>query len=136
MKRLAASLMLAVLLLTACASQLRTDVTQEEIVAAYEAAGYNVWSRTYEEKLEYGKIGYVQANHPNGDYIYFAIFESEEAARAYKKEFPHPILTGVFSSIFGVPSWQRCKVHGTVVVEYDEPDYYKPFVALLQLKNP
>ena len=69
---LIAFLLLIVLLLPGCSSH-RTDITREEIVAAYEAAGYSVWTDTYDEKLDHGEIAYVQANHPDGDYIYFSI---------------------------------------------------------------
>ena len=114
--------------------QYRTDISCEEIVAAYEAAGYDVSSKLYEETLEHGQIGYVQADHPDGDYIYFAIFENEQAAKAYKKEFYHPGMMGLFSAIFGDPSWQRWEVYGCIVVQYDEPEFMKPFKDLLKSK--
>ena len=124
-------ILILALLLVGCASQ-RTDITREEIVEAYEAAGYSVWSREYDEKLDYGEIAYVQANHPDGDYIYFSIFETEEAAKAYKEEFYHPMAMGLFSVIFGQPSWQRWEVHGCVVAQYDEPEFFEPFEELLK----
>ncbi len=131
MKRFAALLLSVIVLLSGCA-QTRTDVTREEIVAAYEDAGYFVTSKIYDEKLDYGQIGYIQAEHPDGDYIYFSIFESEADAKAYKKEFYHPAVMGLFSAIFGDPSWQRWEVHGCFVAEYDEPDFIEPFEKLLK----
>ena len=76
MKRWLLLMLAVVVLLAGCASG-RTDVTREEVVAAYEEAGYVVSSRVYDEKLEHGQIAYVQADHPNGDYIYFVFFETE-----------------------------------------------------------
>ena len=134
MKRVLIVVLSLALLFGGCAPQDRTDVTREEIVATYRAAGYSVWTDTYDEKLEYGEIAYVQANHPNGDYIYFAFFETEEEAQAYKDEFYHPIAMGLFSIIYGDPSWQRWKVYGCIVVEYDEPSFFEPFEELIKGK--
>jgi len=125
--------LLSVVLLCGCTTY-RTDISAVEIVAAYENAGYHVSTTTYSEMLEYGQIAYVQANHPNGNYIYFVIFETEEAAQAYKKEFYHPVMMGLFSSIFGEPSWQQWKVYGCIVVEYDDPDFFAVFEELLKVK--
>ena len=136
MKRLVAFfLFLAVALsVSACTTRNRTDVTRERIVEAYKEAGYEVWSREYDEPLDHGQIAYVQADHPDGNYIYFSIFATEAEAKAYKKEFYHPGMMGLFSLIFGDPSWQRWEVHGCIVVQYDEPDYFVPFDKLLKGK--
>ena len=134
MKRLSIILIALMLLLAGCAPQYRTDITREEIVAAYEAAGYSVTSRVYDEKLDYGEIAYVQANHPNGDYIYFSIFETEKEAQAYNAEYYHPVVMSLFSVIYGQPSWLRWGVYGCIVVEYDQPEYFGVFEDLLKTK--
>lgn len=133
MKRWLLLMLAVVVLLAGCASG-RTDATREEVVAAYEEAGYVVSSRVYDEKLEHGQIAYVQADHPNGDYIYFVFFETEAEAAAYKEEFYHPGMMGLFSAIFGDPSWQRWELHGCIVAEYDDPAFYHVFEKLLGLK--
>lgn len=130
MKKTLLVLLLIAFLLCGCAP-VRTDITREEIVAAYEAAGYAVSSRVYDEKLDYGQIAYVQANHPNGDYIYFSIFASEAEAKAYKKAYYHPVMMGLFSAIYGDPSWPRWEVYESIIVQYDEPDFLDPFTDLL-----
>ena len=114
-----------------CARNHRTDITIEEIVAIYEAAGYIVYSGFYDEKLDYGEIAYVQANHPNGDYIYFSIFETDADAKAYKEEFYHPAMMGLFSVIFGDPSWSKWEVCGCIVAQYDDENLFAPFEDLL-----
>ena len=134
MKRLSIILIALVLLLAGCAPQYRTDITREEIVAAYEAAGYSVSSRVYDKKLDHGEIAYIQANHPNGDYIFFSIFETEKEAQAYKAEYYHPVVMSLFSVIYGRPSWPRWGVYGCIVVEYDQPEYFGVFEDLLKAK--
>ena len=133
MKRCILVILLLCCMLSGCASK-RTDITQEEIIAAYEEAGYTVWSGFYDEKLDYGIIGYIRADHPNGDYIYFSIFETEEEAKAYKDNGYHPGMMGLFSAIFGDPSWQRWEVYGCMVVQYDDPEFYEVFEKLLSSK--
>ena len=124
---------LVIYLLAGCAGK-RTDISREEIVAAYEDAGYNVWTDVYDEPLDFGEIAYVQANHSDGDYIYFSIFETPEQAKAFKKEYYHPGMMGLFSVIFGDPSWQRWEVYGCIVVQYDETEFAAPFERLLKSK--
>ena len=133
MKRLIALLLLISLLMFGCtAPDYRDDITLEEIVAAYEAAGYSVWWEVYEEKLDIGEIGSIQANHPNGEYIYFSFFKSEEEAKAYKEEYYHPSAMWLFSVIYGQPSWLCWEVYGCFVVQYDDPELFKPFQELLK----
>lgn len=120
------------LLLTGCSR--RKDITCQEIVAAYEAAGYSVSTERYDERLEYGRVGYIQANHPDGGYIYFSIFGTEEEAQAYIKQFYHPVMMGLFSVIYGDPSWPRWEAHGCIVVEYDRPVFYHVFENLMNSK--
>ena len=120
---------LVFLLLTGC-SATRDDITVEQIITAYENAGFAVYSGYYEETLEHGQIGYIQADHPDGGYIYFAIYESEAAAKAAKEELYHPGVSGLFSWIFGDPSWNRWEVCGNIVAEYDDPELYEVFKAL------
>ena len=124
--------LLIILLFNGCAAT-RMDITREQIIAAYEEAGYSVWSRDYEEPPQHGQIGYIRADHPDGDYIYFAIFETPEQARAYYQELYHPMAMGLFLSIFAgeiyVPKWE---VYGPFVVQYENPAFYEVFQELFK----
>jgi hypothetical protein len=131
MKRIFVFVLALSLLLVGCTRR-NCDVGREQIVEAYEAAGYNVSTGVYEQPLEYGQTAYIQANHPDGEYIYFTFFETEADAKAYKREFYHPVMMVLFSVIFGEPSWQRWEVYGCIVVEYDNSDYMQPFEKLLK----
>ena len=121
------------LLLSACAAS-NAVVTAEEIVQSYEQAGYEVSTGMYDFTLEYGITGYIKAEHPDGDYIYFTIFESESAAEVYKDAFYHPGMLGLFSVIFGDPSWVRFQVHGNMVIQYENAEFYDIFENLLKSK--
>lgn len=124
--------LLIILLFNGCAATGK-DVTREEIIAAYEEAGYEVWSRVYDEPMEYGLMGYIKAQHPDGDYIYFSIFETEEQAKAYKQEFYHPMAQGLFLSIFaGEVYVPKCETYGCFVVQYENPVFFAVFQNLLK----
>ena len=133
MRRLFSIFLLVFLLLSFCGcSTYRTDITMDEIIAVYEDAGYSVWSEVYDEKLDFGSIASIQANHPNGDYIYFDIFESQADAQACKEACYHPVAVGLFSILYGDPSWLRWDVYGCVLVQFDDPALFEPFKTLLK----
>lgn len=121
------------LLLSACATSTAT-VTNDEIIQAYEEAGYLVYTGKYDSALEHGIKGYIKAEHPDGDYIYFTVFESEAAAQAYKDAFYHPAMLGLFSVIYGEPGRLRWHVHGDMVIEYTKAEFYDIFENLLKTK--
>ena len=132
MKRLLLLLMLAAVFLSGCAAP-PADITPEEIIAAYEDAGYIVASGTYEEVLNHGVTGYIRADNENGDYIYFTTFETEADAQAYE-DANHPGILWVFSVIFGDPSWRYCEAYGKIAVEYTEPKLFETFKDLAERK--
>lgn len=131
MKRLFCILLTIIILLCGCSSRYRTDITLEEIIEVYEDAGYNVASRIFDEKMESGQVAYVQADHPNGDYIYFAVFDSEKNAKAYENELDHPFMKLIFSFILGDAGLERMNTYGCIVVSYDDPNHFYPFEGLL-----
>ena len=133
MKCFSRVLLLISLLLSGCTAK-HTEVTQEEVIAAYESAGYVVWSHTYDAEMDSGIIAYVQADDPDGDYIHFAFFKNEEDAKDYKKDLDHPVMKGLFSIIYGDPMWERMETYGSIVVTYWEPEFFKPFEELLESK--
>ena len=53
------------------------------------------------------------------------------AAKAYKQEYYHPAMMGLFLSIFAgeiyVPRWE---VYGCFVVQFENPAYYEVFQNL------
>ena len=124
----------AVVMLVGCACTYN-DPSFDEIVTAYQEAGYSVWSDVYEKPHEFGITGYIQANHPNGDYIYFTFFETTQMAESYKNEYYHPVMMGLFLSIYAqdiyIPKWQ---VHGNIVAQYENPAFYEVFENLLKEK--
>ena len=128
------SLLLIISLLLSACTGTTAAVTEEEIVQSYEQAGYLVYSGKYDSALEHGITGYIKAERTDGAYIYFTIFESETAAAAYKEQYCHSGILGLFSVIFGEPSWVRFQVYGNMLVQYENAEIYDIFENLLKTK--
>ena len=132
MKRWMVVLLAVLCLLSGCSLQRTSDVTREDIVAAYRAQGYSVFTDVYDEPYEFGEVAYIQANHPDGDYIYIEFFETPEEAQSYMRQLYHPITMTLFLSIYAgrlyIPKW---KVYGNMVVQYENPDFYEPLRELI-----
>ena len=132
MKRLIAAFLMVTLLLSGCTSHYRTDITVDEVVAAYEAAGYAVWSEIYDEPQEFGEIASVRADYADEDYIYFSFFATPEDAASYMKENYHPITMTFFLSIYAGKLYvPKFKNYGCIVVQYENDKYFQPFKDLL-----
>lgn len=127
-------LIIAIIMLPGC-SATHNDPSFDEIIAAYSDAGYSVYSQLYDEPQEFGITGYIQANHPDGHYIYFEFFETPQMAESYKNEYYHPVMMGLFLSIYAqdiyIPKWQ---VHSNIVIQYENPEFYAVFENLLKQK--
>ena len=133
MRRLFA--LLPILILLSGCNPAAREITQKEIVQAYTEAGYTVWAGEYDEPLEYGQTGYIQADHPDGDYIYFTFFQTSEQANAFHREFYHPVLLGMFLTLLsGELHVPYEEVYGNIVIQYGNPEYYEIFADLLKNK--
>jgi hypothetical protein len=113
------------------------EITCEELIAAYEEAGYGVFHNETDEGEDVEYNCYVRINDPNSDdYAYFHFFDSHEEALAYFEEAPYATIgVGLFSLIWGQPTWLRNKTYNQITIEYDNAELYKPFQKLLREKS-
>ena len=90
MKRLIASILLLAMVLSmfaGCGKKEEREISCEEVIAAYEEAGYDVYHRDYPEK-EYGYVCEVTIEEEDGDSIRFHFYETNEQAQAEAEERP------------------------------------------------
>jgi hypothetical protein len=124
MKRLLAGFFVLLFVFTGCTSEHRTDITREEIIAAYESAGYGVQSFVCDEEVDVeGLTDYIVASHPSGEDIYFDFFETEAAASEYVKDMAHRKLPE-----------EQIRAYGVLVVSYFNSVHFAPFEELLMGK--
>ena len=135
MKRIFPLVLVIALVFSGCSIR-RTDITRGDIIDAYQKAGYTVWSTEYDAPLEEGEIAYVQAIRPDGDYIYFSFFESNEQAKRCKELYYHPVAMSFFALIYGEMNWPRWEVYGSIIAEYNlfDSELLEPFSELMKSK--
>ncbi len=118
----------AALTLVSCGKKNDRIYTCDEIIKAYEAAGYTVWH----DEADCGKDGvcYFGVGHGKGNEFYFHVFESAETAETYAKEHDYNAMIWLFSVIYGDPTWVNVEALGNVVIEYEEKEDFKVFQTL------
>ena len=134
MKKLVAMILLAAMVLSlfaGCRNEEPRPVSCDEVVAAYEAAGYEVWHRDYPEK-EYGYVCTVRIEEEDGDSIRFHFYETNEEAQAEAEERRWNGLLWMFSVIYGDPTWLKTECYRNIEIEYDDDDLYEPFKELMK----
>ena len=133
MKKLTAAILLAAMalsLFSGCQKEER-PVSCEEVIAAYEAAGYDVSHRDYPEK-EYGYLCEVTIEEEDGDSIRFHFHETSEEAEAEAEERRWNSVLWLFSVIYGDPTWLKTECYQNIEIEYDDDALYEPFKELVK----
>ena len=140
MKRILAILLaVCALLFTGCNSHRTSavEITCTDVITAYENAGYHTFHKEEQSAEDVGYNCYIEITHPDLDgemYIHF--FDTHEDAVAYLDEAPYASIgIGLFSLIWGQPTWVRFKTFNQVSLEYDNRNFYKPFQKLLREKR-
>ena len=134
MKRICCLFLLASLVLSVfsgCSGGIGRRVTCQEVIAAYEEAGYDVYHQDYPEK-EYGYLCEVTIEEEDGDSIRFHFYETDEEAEAYAEERQWNWALWMFSVIYSDPTWLETETHYNIEIEYDDEDLIKPFRKLIQ----
>ena len=132
MKRMLCLLLLVAMVSTmfsGCRKEERV-VTCDEVIAAYEEAGYEVWHRDYPEK-EYGYLCEVTIEEEDGDSIRFHFYETSEEAEAEAEQRQWNGFLWMFSVIYGEPTWLETECYRNIEIEYDDDTLTEPFRKLV-----
>jgi len=131
----AALLLLSLVLpLAACGGKpVPREISCEDIVKAYEEAGYDVVHGAHREEAEGTHRCYIKASvsgEPEGDYVYFTTwFTEEQAAEAAEKERYNPVIW-FYAAISGEGRWLRSDSYGTIAYSYYNARLIEPFEEL------
>ncbi len=130
MKKAIIMTLCAAMLLTFSACSKKNDrmYTCDEIIKAYEDAGYTVWHDENACGVD-GKCNFG-VGHGKGNEFYFNVFDSAEAAEAYADENEWHVLKWLFSVIYGDPTWVTVNSYGNIVIEYEKKAEIKPFLEI------
>ena len=142
MKKLLA-LCLSILLLlslcfsfTACVKSEPKEISCEEIIAAYEDAGYTVLYHDHENDIVYNDLGQYCAfeiRDPNNEdnYMYVHRYFNEEDAKAASKERLFNPILWLFFGIFGEWRWLHVGCYGNIEYETFDRKMLKPLKELM-----
>ena len=111
---------------TACGKSEVKEISCEEIIAAYEEAGYYVLYHGHEDDESYHDLGYYcafEVRDPDNEnnYMYVHRYFSEEDAKAACKERQFNPVLWLFFGIFGEWRWLHVRCYGNI--EYETFDY-------------
>ena len=122
--------------LAACGKSEPKEITCEEIIAAYEEAGYSVLYHGHEDDEVYNEDGIYcsfEIRDPDNDDNYMYVnryFTAEEAKAASDERQFNPILW-IFFGIFGEWRWLHVGCYGNVEYETFDSKMIKPLKELI-----
>ena len=124
--------------LTACNdSTTLVEISCEDIIKAYEDAGYYV-THGHNDEIEGSHLCYIKADltqEPNSDYIYFTIYFTEEQAEEARKANKYNLIIWLYAAINGETRWLKSEAYGKIEYSYYNSKLIKPFNELIQQKQ-
>ncbi len=138
MKKLTAFLVLVCFIFsfTACGKSELKEISCEEIIAAYEDAGYNTFHNhddpVYYDLNQYCYIKVTDPDDPENNYLYITRYFTEEDAEVAGEELEfHPVLWAFFG-IFGERRWLHTGHYGDLTYETFDLKMIKPLKKLMK----
>lgn len=128
-----AALLLLALLLASCNVAEAKEVSCQELVAAYEAAGYEV-DHGKHNAADFPYECSVRAYKNSDDYIYFCFYWTEDAAKDAAGTDEYNLAKWIFALPFGEYRWLRSGVCGRMTYSCYDPKYMEPYEKLLKTK--
>ena len=125
------------LFLVACSNSASKEISCEEIIAAYNKAGYSVLYHGHENDEGYHDLGMYccfKIRDPNNEDNYMYVnryFNEEDAKSASEKEKYNPILW-LFFGIFGEWRWLHTGCYGDLTYSTFNYKMIKPLQELMR----
>lgn len=130
----ALSLLLLTLFLVCCGDSETHVISCEEIVNAYESAGYTVSHSAHQDETFPYKC-MVSARKNSDDCIYFYFFSSNEDARKAAEIDKYNLAEWIFALPFGEYRWLNVGIYGNIEYSYYDTSLIRPFQKLVKTKN-
>ena len=121
--------------LTACGNSTEPkEISCEDIIKAYEDAGYYVTHGAHKDESESSQLCYIKANltdDPDSDYIYFITCFTEEQAEEAAETDKYNLAVWLYSTVSGERRWLKTGTYGKIEYSYYNPGLIKPFNELI-----
>ena len=125
-----------VLSLTACCNSTEPkEISCEEIIAAYEDAGYYVTHGEHKDEAEGSQLCYIKASlteDSDSDYIYFITCFTEEQAEEAAETDKYNLAVWLYATVSGESRWLKTGTYGKIEYSYYNPKLIKPFKELIK----
>ncbi len=138
MKKIMSTLLLFSLFFsfTACSNSTEPkEISCEDIIKAYEDAGYYVAHGEHREETDSAYLCYIRASvieGPYSDYIYFITCFTEEQAEEAAKTDKYNLAVWLYATVSGESRWLKTGTYGKIEYSYYNPKLIKPFNELIK----
>ena len=141
MKKILAYILTIILVLTcftACnngTSAEPKELSCEDIIKAYEDAGYYVEHGALNVEAEDPHLCYIKASkskESNSDYIYFMTFLTDEQAKEASQNDKYNFAVWLFAAVMGESRWLKTGTYGKIEYSYYSSELIKPFNELIK----
>ncbi len=125
----------ALLSAAACGKEDVREVSCEDIIGAYEDAGYVVTHGAHQNAEESDSLCYVKASlseEPDSDYIYFIVCFTEEQAEKARQTDQYHFFKWLYASVLGEARWLKVGTHGKIEYSYYNAELIRPFRELVE----
>ena len=125
-----------VLSLTACCNSTEPkELSCEDIIKAYEDAGYFVTHGDHKDEAESSQLCYIKANlteDSDSDYIYFITCFTEEQAKEAAETDKYNLAVWLYATVSGESRWLKTGTYGKIEYSYYNSKLIKPFNELIK----
>ena len=111
------------------------EITCEDIIKAYEDAGYYVTHGEHQDESESSQLCYIKANlteDSDSDYIYFITCFTEEQAEEAAETDKYNLAVWLYATVSGESRWLKTGTYGKIEYSYYNPKLIKPFNELVK----
>ena len=121
--------------LTACGSQYPKEISCEDIIKAYEDAGYYVTHGEHKTQADSSQLCYIKANlteDPDSDYIYFITCFTEQQAEEVHETDKYNLVKWLYATVSGESRWLKSGTYGNIEYSYYNSKMIEPFNELIK----
>ena len=120
---------------TACNKAEVKEISCEDIIKAYESAGYYVVHGAHKDESDNTQLCYIKASiseDSDSDYVYFITCFTEEQAKEARKIDKYNLIIWFYAAISGESRWLKTGTYGKIEYSYYNSKLIKPFNELIK----
>ena len=122
--------------LTACGNSTEPkEISCEDIIKAYEDAGYYVTHGEHKTQAEGSQLCYIKASlteDSDSDYIYFITCFTDEQAKEAAETDKYNLAVWLYAAVSGESRWLKTGTYGKIEYSYYNSKLIKPFNELIK----